>query len=69
MIVVGLAPHEQIVGREAAEGGPRALYAAYPDGQGTSKLTLAVIERVLQDRGTARNWNTVRRMAELTADR
>lgn len=56
----------RIKGPEIVAAGPRCLYAHYPDGQGTSKLTSAVIERALKDRGTARNWNTVRRMAELT---
>jgi uncharacterized protein (DUF1697 family) len=60
------AVRAKVVGGEQVEGGPRCLYAAYPDGQGTSKLTLAVMEKALGDRGTARNWNTVRRMAELT---
>jgi uncharacterized protein (DUF1697 family) len=58
---------QKIVGGEEVAGGPRCLYAWYPEGQGTSKLTLAVIEKALADRGTARNWNTVRRMAELTS--
>jgi uncharacterized protein (DUF1697 family) len=57
----------QIQGREQVVTGLRCLYATYPDGAGRSKLTMAVIERALGCRGTARNWNTVRRMAELTA--
>ena len=56
----------KIKGAEVVAAGPRCLYACYVDGIGTSKLTAAVIERALKDRGTARNWNTVRRMAELT---
>lgn len=43
----------------------RHLYAIYPEGMGKSKLTNTVIERALGTRGTARNWNTVRRIAEL----
>lgn len=42
----------------------RTLYAVYPDGQGRSKLTTALIERTLQTRCTARNWNTVLKIAE-----
>jgi uncharacterized protein (DUF1697 family) len=56
----------KIKGGEVVQAGPRCLYACYFDGIGTSKLTAAMIERALKDRGTARNWNTVRRMAELT---
>jgi len=47
-----------IVGREVARGKGRELYLYYPDGQGTSKLTNALIERKLGTSGTARNWNT-----------
>lgn len=57
----------KIVGRERVAAGPSCLYAAYPDGIGESKLTAAMIERALKLRGTARNWNTVGKMAELTA--
>lgn len=57
----------KIVGRERVAAGPGCLYAAYPDAIGTSKLSAAMIERALKRRGTARNWNTVRKMAELTA--
>ncbi len=52
---------------EAVAAGPRRLYPCYFDGIGTSRLTAAVVERALSDPGTARNWNTLRRMAELTA--
>jgi uncharacterized protein (DUF1697 family) len=57
----------KIVGRETVEAGPGCLYACYPDRLGESRLTAAVIERALKTRGTGRNWNTVRKMAELTA--
>ena len=57
----------KIVGPEKVAAGPGCLYASYPDNIGQSKLTAAMIERALKLRGTARNWNTVRRMAELTA--
>ncbi len=42
------------------------LYMVYPAGMGTSKLTNAVIEKLLNTRGTARNWNTVMKLAALT---
>jgi uncharacterized protein (DUF1697 family) len=41
------------------------LYIVYPNGAGTSKLTGALIERKLGTRGTARNWNTVMKIAAL----
>jgi uncharacterized protein (DUF1697 family) len=37
----------------------RNAYAFYPDGQGRSKLTNAVLEKNLGTRVTGRNWNTV----------
>lgn len=39
------------------------LYLYYPDGAGRSKLTNALIERRLKVAGTARNWNTVLKLA------
>ncbi len=57
----------KIKGGEVVAAGVRCLYACYFDGIGNSKLSAAMVERALKDRGTARNWNTVRRMAELTA--
>ena len=53
---------------EVARGKGRHLYLYYPDGMGTSKLTNAVIERVLGTRGTARNWNTVMKLASLAGE-
>ncbi len=41
------------------------LYAVYPEGQGQSRLTNRVIEAKLETRGTARNWNTVLKLAAL----
>jgi uncharacterized protein (DUF1697 family) len=57
-----------IPGRESIEAVGRELYITYPDGIGASKLTGAVIERRLETRGTARNWNTVTKLAGLVAD-
>jgi len=54
-----------IPGREAIEAVGRELFITYPDGAGESKLTNAVIERRLGVRGTARNWNTVGKIAAL----
>jgi uncharacterized protein (DUF1697 family) len=39
----------------------------YPEGQGNSKLTNALIERKLGVAGTARNWNTVLKLAALAS--
>ncbi len=50
-------------GEEIAQG-PRCLYITYPEGQGRSKLAGA---RHDASAGTARNWNTVRKLAEMLA--
>jgi uncharacterized protein (DUF1697 family) len=54
-----------IAGRERVEVSGRHAYAVYPDGIGTSRLTAAVIDRALGTRCTARNWNTVVKLAAL----
>ncbi len=55
----------KIRGRETVEGSGRELYLFYPDGMGTSKFTPALIEKAIGTRGTARNWNTVMKLAAL----
>jgi uncharacterized protein (DUF1697 family) len=40
------------------------IYLYYPNGVGRSKLTNAVIERMLETSGTARNWNTLAKLVE-----
>jgi uncharacterized protein (DUF1697 family) len=52
-----------ISGREQVQVIGRTLYAVYPDGIGRSRLTIALIERHLNTRGTARNWNTVLKLS------
>jgi uncharacterized protein (DUF1697 family) len=52
-----------ITGPERVEAIGRHAYFVYPAGVGTSKLTNAVIERRLGSPGTARNWNTVLKLA------
>ncbi len=59
------ALEREIVGREVLRASQRQLYIVYPDGVGRSRLTSAVIEKRLEVRGTARNWNTVRKLASL----
>ena len=56
-----------ITGREAVRAAGRHLYAVYPDGMGRSRLTHTLIEKLLGTRATGRNWNTVRKLAELAA--
>ncbi len=54
-----------IRGPELIRAAGRELYLVYPAGIGRSKLTGALIERTLKTRGTARNWNTVLKLAAL----
>jgi uncharacterized protein (DUF1697 family) len=55
-----------IKGPEKVGGAGHEVFIFYPEGAGHSKLTNAVIERHLGARGTARNWNTVNKAAEMT---
>jgi uncharacterized protein (DUF1697 family) len=55
-----------ITGRETLHADGRHLYMVFPDGVGTSKVA-GMIDRKLGARGTARNWNTVVKLAALTA--
>src|SRR5262249_43719650 len=54
-----------VEGPESLRAEGRHLYVAYPAGIGRSKLTNTLIERKLGVRGTARNWNTVLKLAAL----
>lgn len=54
-----------IRGREKMKAVGKQLYIVYPDGIGTSKFTGSLIEKQLATRGTARNWNTVLKLAAL----
>lgn len=54
-----------IRGRETLSSRGRHAYIVYPDGIGTSRLTVAVIEAKLGTRGTGRNWNTVQKLMAL----
>jgi uncharacterized protein (DUF1697 family) len=56
-----------IAGSETVRVAGKQAYMVYPDGIGTSKLTNAVIERKLGMTGTARNWNTVLKLAAAAA--
>jgi|RhiMethySRZTD1v2_1073278.scaffolds.fasta_scaffold00150_41 uncharacterized protein (DUF1697 family) len=59
------ALQKAIVGRELVRAKGRCVYIVYPDGIGRSKLTGAMIDKKLGTRGTARNWNTVLKLAAL----
>ncbi len=61
--VAGL--REAFAGPENIRAEGRQLYVVYPAGIGRSKLTLALMERKLGTRGTARNWNTVLKLAAM----
>ena len=56
-----------IKGPERVRGDGRHAYLHYPDGAGASKLTSAVIARHLGTPGTARNWNTVTKLAAMAS--
>ncbi len=45
----------------------REVYLRYPNGSGRSKLTNSLIEKRLGVESTARNWNSVQRLAALAA--
>jgi len=55
-------------GREKMKAIGRELYTYYPDGQGQSKLTSPLIDRHLGGVSTARNWNTVLKLARLAGE-
>ena len=69
------APAQLTALRESIAGGERIdtvgphAYIVYPDGIGTSRLTLDRIERKLGTRATARSWNTAVKLAALAAGR
>jgi len=47
----------------------REIYLSLANGAGRTKLTLEWLERRLEVAGTQRNWNTLLKLAELTAAR
>jgi uncharacterized protein (DUF1697 family) len=57
-----------IAGPEIVHADGKHLYIVYPDGIGRSRLTNALIEKKLGIRGTARNWNTVLKIAALAQE-
>jgi uncharacterized protein (DUF1697 family) len=57
-----------IRGPEIVRADGKQLYIVYPMGIGTSKLTNTLIDKKLGLRGTARNWNTVLKLASLAQE-
>ncbi|HLY58500.1 MAG TPA: DUF1697 domain-containing protein, partial [Stellaceae bacterium] len=55
----------RIPGREQAAIVGCHAYLVYPDGVGPSRLTPTIIERALGTQGTARNWNTCRKLGAM----
>jgi uncharacterized protein (DUF1697 family) len=43
----------------------REIYIYFPNGMGRSKLAWPALEKMLATPGTGRNWNTVRKLAEM----
>src|SRR5258708_3320244 len=62
------AVQAQIAGPEVIRADGRHLYIVYPAGIGKSRVTNTLIEKKLGIRGTARNWNTVLKIAALAAE-
>jgi len=54
-------------GPETFQADGRHAYITYPNGQGKSNLTMNLIEARLRTKGTARNWNTVLKLADLSS--
>ena len=61
--IVSRALQGAIKGRETVKVKGKQAYFEYPDGVGNSRLTITVIEKHLATSGTARNWNTVLKLA------
>jgi uncharacterized protein (DUF1697 family) len=57
-----------ITGPEIVSAGGRQAYIVYPAGIGRSRLTNTLVEKMFGTRGTARNWNTVLKLASLAED-
>ncbi|MBV9637721.1 MAG: DUF1697 domain-containing protein [Methylobacteriaceae bacterium] len=75
MVLKGMVEEAGVKALRAAITGPEIVsaegqeaYVYYPAGIGRSRLTNTLIERKLGARGTARNWNTVLRLAALARE-
>jgi uncharacterized protein (DUF1697 family) len=61
------ALRERAAGGELIERVDDALWIYFRSGAGRSKLTPAVLDRLVGSPATARNWRTVRKLCELSA--
>ena len=75
VLFMGSAPGAGDIKTLAAYDGPetiecigREVYIDYADGVAGSKLTPARLEKMLGRTGTARNWNTIRKLVEKTSN-
>jgi len=59
------AAQASIAGRETIHADRRQVYIVYPDGIGRSRVGNVFLESKFGIRGTARNWNTVLKLAAL----
>jgi uncharacterized protein (DUF1697 family) len=57
-----------VTGPEQAVLTDDALYMTFPEGIGTSRLNMGAVGRAVGARFTARNWNTVLKLAAAIAD-
>ena len=62
------ALRDAITGPENVSVQDRQAYIVYPCGIGRSRLTNALLEKKLGTRGTARNWNTVLKLASVAGN-
>jgi uncharacterized protein (DUF1697 family) len=62
------ALRETITGPENVSVEDKQAYIVYPRGIGRSRLTNTLLEKKLGTRGTARNWNTVLKLASVAED-
>ncbi len=54
-------------GGEQVAAAPGAVWVYYPEGAGKTKLTPALVDRVVGSKVTARNWRTVVKLLEMAA--
>jgi len=56
--IAAAAPEEVVLAE-------RELYIYFPNGMARPKLSMTAMERAIRVQGTGRNWNTVRKLAEM----
>jgi uncharacterized protein (DUF1697 family) len=72
VVLLSAQPRKSAIGNLMTASGPEekqisgdALYVYYTQGSGRSKFNLAFIEKTLDVKATARNWNTVTKLNSL----